>query len=343
MAPSVELFSRLNGAILGMHIGDALAMPVHWYYDRSAMHRDYGHVTGYVKPKNPHPDSILWRSSYTPSGPKGDILHDQAIYWGRRGVHYHQFLEAGENTLNLKLCTLLCSVLSDCGGYDPDAYLSAYIDFMTRPGSHRDTYVEAYHRHFFTNYARGMHPRSCGVNEKHISGIIGMIPLIVHYADNPTTARQSAHEHLRLTHLGERMAAAGNLLIDILLPVLSGERLYDVIVEKIRRQDHPLLGFPLIRWLKDPDAVVIGRRLSSACYVEDAVPATVYLALKYHDDTAQGLIANTNLGGDNAGRGAVLGAILGAANGYRSFPDAWVTGLRHPPRQISEMMTLSNR
>jgi ADP-ribosyl-[dinitrogen reductase] hydrolase len=47
-----------------------------------------------------------------------------------------------------------------------------------------------------------------------------------------------------------------------------------------------------------------------------------------------GLIANTNLGGDNAGRGAVLGALLGAANGPQAFPKSWVDGLRHPPSNL---------
>jgi hypothetical protein len=28
------------GAILGMYVGDALAMPVHWYYNREALVRD---------------------------------------------------------------------------------------------------------------------------------------------------------------------------------------------------------------------------------------------------------------------------------------------------------------
>jgi len=37
------------------------------------------------------------------------------------------------------------------------------------------------------------------------------------------------------------------------------------------------------------------------------------LALKYHHDPEKALIANTNLGGDNAARGSVLGALLGAA------------------------------
>ena len=334
MTATTDIQSRQKGAIFGMFIGDALAMPVHWYYDRQALERDYGRVSSYLAPKNPHPDSIPWRSVYTPPKRSADILHDQRQYWGRPGIHYHQFLKAGENTLNLKLCNLLICNLSENGGYDADAYLDRYIGFMTTPGSHRDTYVEEYHRHFFTNYAHGNPPRACGIIEKHISGLIGMIPLIVYYADDPDSARQLAVEHLRLTHLGDRMTAAGNLLLDILLPVLGGKSLEDVIVQKIKRQDNPLLGHTFVRWLKDPDEIVVGRRLSTACYVEDAVPATIYLALKYHHDVARGLIANTNLGGDNAGRGSVLGALLGAANGHQAFPKPWVDGLRHPPAKL---------
>ncbi len=331
MKDKADIQSRKKGAILGMFIGDALAMPVHWYYDRQALYRDYGHITGYQAPRNPHPDSILWRSVYNVTKGAADILHDQRKYWGQPGIHYHQFLQAGENTLNLKLCRLLIDTIVENGAYDSDAYLERYIDFMITQGRHRDTYVEEYHRHFFTNYANGKAPRSCGIVEKHISGIIGMIPLIVYYAENPDTARRMAFQHLRLTHLGDRMTAAGNLLVDILLPVLNGDSFKDTLVDKIKRQDNPLLGFSFFRWLEEPDEAVIGRRLSSACYVEDALPAIIYLALKYHHDAARGLIANTNLGGDNAGRGAVLGALLGAANGPQAFPKPWVDGLRYPP------------
>jgi len=334
MGTSTDRQSRKKGAILGMYVGDALAMPVHWYYDRQALERDYGQVRGYLAPKNPHPDSILWRSTYTPVSAKANILHDQERFWGRPGVHYHQFLKAGENTLNLKLCNLLINNLLENDGYDADAYLADYIAFMTTAGSHSDTYVEEYHRHFFKNYASGKPPRACGVIEKHISGIIGMIPLAVYYAEDPSLARRAAFEHLGHTHLGERMVAAGEFLMEVLLPVLGGDDLFDVIADKVRRQDHPMLGHPLVRWLDDPDEIVVGRRLSSACYVEDALPATAYLALKYHDDAARGLIVNTNLGGDNAGRGALLGALLGAANGHGAFPESWIKGLRHPPPEL---------
>ena len=72
MGVSTDFQSRKNGAILGMFVGDALAMPVHWYYNRQALERDYGRVRSYIAPKNPHPDSILWRSVYTPPNRSAD-------------------------------------------------------------------------------------------------------------------------------------------------------------------------------------------------------------------------------------------------------------------------------
>ena len=64
---------RAAGALLGLFLGDALAMPVHWYYDRAALMRDYGEVRDMVAPRNPHPDSILFRSSYVPRDPEADL------------------------------------------------------------------------------------------------------------------------------------------------------------------------------------------------------------------------------------------------------------------------------
>lgn len=81
----IQMDERLLSMVYGTFIGDAHAMPAHWYYDRKALLRDYGWITDYLSPKNPHPDSILWRSHYKPLNAKGDILHQQSIYWGKEG------------------------------------------------------------------------------------------------------------------------------------------------------------------------------------------------------------------------------------------------------------------
>ena len=315
---------------MGLCIGDALAMPVHWYYNRQALGQDYGQVTDFLAPRNPHPDSILWRSSYTAPNSNGDILHDQAPYWGQKGIHYHQFLKAGENTLNVKICRLLIESLNQIGGYQADDFLRRYISFMTTPGNHRDTYIEECHRNFFVNFAKGSPPHKCGVQEKHIGGLIGIIPIVAFYYDQPGKAREAALEHLALTHPGEKMRTAGLLLVELLLNVLNGTPLEAAILEKIGAQTNPLLGYPFVKWLEEPDDWIIGPRFSTACYVEDSVPAVLYLALKYSDDPQTALIVNTNLGGDNAARGAVLGALLGASHGTEKFSERWIKGLIEP-------------
>jgi ADP-ribosylglycohydrolase len=323
--------NKVDGALWGLYIGDALAMPVHWYYNRKAMYEDYGWVEDYLRPRNPHPDSILWRSSYTAPGPGGEILHDQAPYWGQKAVHYHQFLKAGENTLNIRLCHLLIEGLKRNGDYIAEDYLQRYVDFMTTPGAHRDTYIEECHRNFFANYARGVSPVHCGVEEKHIGGLPGMIPVLVFYHHEPQKARQAALAHLALTHPGPKMRLAGELVCDLLLDVLNGLTLEQAILTRFESRINPLIGHPFTAWLDKPDEWVIGSRFSTACYVDHAVPAVIYLALKYHGQPEQGLIVNTNLGGDNAYRGAVLGALLGAENGLPGFPRRWRQGLVDPP------------
>lgn len=123
-------------------------MPAHWYYKRELIARDYGAISGYLAPRSPHPDSILWRSRYESSCPEDDILHDKAQYWGKPGVHYHQNLEAGENTLSSQLSRLTANSILSIGEYDPEDFLNRYIQFMLSEGSHNDIYIEESHRNF---------------------------------------------------------------------------------------------------------------------------------------------------------------------------------------------------
>jgi hypothetical protein len=37
---------------LGFFAGDALAMPVHWYYDLDNLRKAYGAIRGYTKPQD---------------------------------------------------------------------------------------------------------------------------------------------------------------------------------------------------------------------------------------------------------------------------------------------------
>ena len=129
--PSIENYfapaalDKLKGSLWGIYIGDALAMPTHWYYDQSHLKRTYGQITGYVKPQDKLPGSIMSLSN-TGGGGRGSnsgelvggvILHGKKKYW-ERGADwfYHRGMAAGvEHGRLLKVLPLISppSVLAD--------------------------------------------------------------------------------------------------------------------------------------------------------------------------------------------------------------------------------------
>jgi len=313
-------------AWLGTLVADAVSMPVHWYYDREALDRDHGIIEGYRAPENPHPDSILGRSSFDPPNLKADILHEQAQYWGQDGVHYHQFLDAGENTLNYKLAIELYRNVVRGGGYDARRWLDRYIELMRDPTFHQDTYVEECHRGFFLNLAEGEDPEACGIEDNHIGGLAQVAALMAGMDALAETVESNAvkrvREHVALTHNHAAVLDAAETFCRLLFRVRSGVAARDAI----REDAHEWVDSrTLEQWEKRADRDVIGNEVSPACYVPGAFVASLYLVWKYAGDFSQGVRANAMAGGDNCHRGAVVGGVLGASEG---IPEQWLRGLK---------------
>ncbi|MFW6253021.1 MAG: ADP-ribosylglycohydrolase family protein, partial [bacterium] len=226
---------RQSGAVCGAYIADALAMPAHWFYDTAELRRTFGRIDRYLNPPAEHPGSILWRSAYAPTEPEYDILGEQRQYWGRQRVHYHQFLQAGENTLNLKLLRLALAQVSETGAYDPDRYLAAYQAFMLDPAGHRDTYVEECHRGFFENLRTGKKPAGCAVEEKHIGGMVAVVPLYAtlrHFGHDDADSRTAVHAHVAVTHAGARVAEAVETLLVVASEIWQGASLSEALTSQ---------------------------------------------------------------------------------------------------------------
>ena len=335
---------RLRGALWGMFVGDALAMPAHWYYDVTALRRDFGVLSDYQSPKDYHPNSIL--SLASTGGPgrgskEGDvigsvILHGKKRLWGQANRHYHHGLRSGDNTLNLLCVRVLLRMMNEAGCYKAADFLREYVTFMTTPGSHNDTYAESYHRQFFANYARGVPPEHCAGAENHdtasIGGLVALPPVIFSASrdDDPSAVDTALLAHLRLTHRSTKLERYA-LSLGKLLPSLLREtraRIVPIVSATARS-----LGFPVTKVVERvqrdqlSDHHVIGNVLSPACYIDQSFPAVLYLLARYEGEFETALVANTNVGGDNCHRGAILGALMGAAYGLRSIPERWIQGL----------------
>lgn len=296
-----------EAAYQGSLLADALAMPVHWYYDREALDRDYPDLADFRDPLPHHPDSILWRSQFTPLNEKADILHDQARFWGQRNIHYHQNLAAGENTVNFKLARALYEQTKEQGGYDSERWVHHYIESMLTPGWHRDTYLEEYHRAFFNRYASGKNVLKCGISDEHIGGLATVPALLASLPEGDH--RQTVKTHVTLTHRHSNVLRAADCLTRLLQHIANGTPLREALMTQAgdwfstRKAEN---------WSRQPDRVVVGQRLSPACYIDQSFPASLYLAWKYHDDFPAAIIANARVGGDNCHRGAVVGSLVAA-------------------------------
>ena len=318
-----------KSAMLGSLAADALAMPVHWYYDTQKLDRDYVRLTDYVAPQNPHSDSILWRSRYIPRNARGNILHDQIKYWGQREIHYHQFLAAGENTINYQLGKELYLTILEYGVYDSDKWLARYIECMLDGGWHKDTYLEEYHRAFFDNYAKGLAPIDCGIDDLHIGGLSHVPCLLsglteIGVVDLDEQLLQ-VEKHVRLTHRNQHVSEAAAAMTHILYSLREGLDLRKALDSHAKPWAS---AGQFDTWTHFSDRTVIGRQLTMACYLPESFTASLYLCWKYAEDFSAGIIANAHCGGDNCHRGAVVGALLGAANGV---PKKWIQGLIKVP------------
>jgi|TARA_B110000263_G_scaffold241102_1_gene244980 ADP-ribosylglycohydrolase len=330
---------RAAASLRCMFVGDSLAMPVHWYYNPMDIFKQFsGGITKLEAAPKYHPSSIMslhstkrgGRDAKRPSSSQPEIVGDVILkgkrqFWNQPNQHYHQGMLAGENTLNSHCARIIMRALGSNGGhYNEEQFLNAYIELMTaNPALHPDTYAESYHRGFFANLSAGKPHNKCGAvthDTASMGGLVTIAPIMIseRLLGTPLEDVQTiCHKHIQLTHPDEFLAKVCSDyigLLDALLFSLDAQRPQEIIATWAKRSIG--ITMPELLGKVHSDNDVVGRLFSSACYISDSWPSVLYLAYKYADKPVAGLLANTNLGGDNAHRGSVLGVILGLASGF---------------------------
>lgn len=353
---------RARAGLRNQFVADALAMPVHWFYNPLEIDRAFpGGIRTLEAAPAHHPSSIMAlhstskggrgaQSSRDPNGNEivGDIiLKGRRQYWGVPHMHYHHGMRAGENTLNAHCTRVLMRGITARGGqYDPQGFLTDYIAFMTaEPPAHPDTYAESWHRGFFANLERGIPAEHCGPVTHDTASVGALVSISALYLSarahevDADDARLQCREHLALTHPDEglaRVCDAYTALLESLLFRAPTQSTGELIAATARRSLK--LDLPALVDNGRDDRDVIGRMFSSACYINDSWPSVLYLAFKYREDPRAGLLANANVGGDNVHRGALLGALFGLMHGRHE--EAWFGQLVDAEAIEAEVMAL---
>ncbi|KAM4560436.1 uncharacterized protein PAE49_012639 isoform 1-T3 [Odontesthes bonariensis] len=381
----------VSEAFWGMCAADSMSMPVHWYYNINDIRRDFGGwISGFNSPADRHPSSILSLSNTAGSGRTAwssgaklpdvvgsVILHDKLELWKSSNgtVHYHQGLQAGDNTLNV-LCSLRLARTLVAGRFadvsQPEAraaVLSDYVQFLTTPGSHPDTYAESCHRSFFADWReskptspqevlkfaekRSRHKLSSPFPDGQLDAI-GCLPMILPFillsaSANEEQAVSAAVEFVKLTHPHPKVPEYVSIYGRALHAVLGGASVRHQAEFALRRLDawdacqsysRKAARFPVSseERLKVHQSAV--NYLGLACYNKGALSSLFYLAHEFHDDPKGGILANTNCGGENCNRGAALGALLGAGAGHSGggVPQEWKDELKDAQEFIPDIL-----
>eukprot|EP00923_Selenidium_pygospionis_P031929 GHVN01056435.1.p1 GENE.GHVN01056435.1~~GHVN01056435.1.p1 ORF type:complete len:510 (+),score=78.56 GHVN01056435.1:3172-4701(+) len=256
--------------------------------------------------------------------------------------------------------------------------------------ANNDTYCESYHREWWRNYTSRRDGEksvfTCAGDEGHdtasIGGLISLPVLLMWHLTEPIRKMRSriatqvnTHDntpatsvslsspndykividHLRLSHKSGKLDKSALQFSKFFTNLLNGEDLYSSANLCGQRLGHDLDKLVEHSISTDtPNTSVIGHgKFSSACYIDDALPSVLFLAMKYFHQFAsssgtgrqaasdaftgsasidvnggrsphsavyggngsmviEALIANSNVGGDNCHRGAILGAVMGA-------------------------------
>lgn len=328
--------ARASAALKNLFIGDALAMPVHWFYNVHDIDRAFPEgINTFEAPPAFHPSSIMSMHSTSGGGRKragsqppevvgGVILKGKQAYWNRPNVHYHQGMQPGDNTLNAHCALTLMHTMAETGQhYDSDAFLKAYIQLMTaETPAHPDTYAESYHRGFFANLEKGLPPKQCGAvthDTPSIGGLVTIAPLAIGERLKGTSladTRKLCRQHLALTHPDNFLADVCDAYVELIDSLLFRDN-DNAVEDTLLKATRGLSKRELTKLVESQysEREVVGGVLSTACYITDAWPAVLYLACKHHKTPLKALQINAEIGGDNVHRGAVLGVLLGLISG----------------------------
>ena len=332
---------RAAGAIMGAFIGDALGLGPHWYYDLSALRRDYGDwITGYTDPK--------------PN-------------------RYHAELKAGQLSQSGFILRLMISSLVECGGYDTadfcrrmDEELLQLLDGTPAngPGGYTSQSIrETWRRRVQQNLPWGQ----TGGHADTTEAAERTLAIAVRYAYQPAKLAEIISDNTTLTQIDEMVvsmtvaygAVLGMLIQGYTLDIgLSGKLMelvksgllpfHAVTTDGLQPPRPGDPDPPRAGRFASPDALLTPSCVAAAaidpeiriepawkvsivygmpCAIYHQLPAAYYLAARFHDDFESAVLHAINGGGQNQARAMLTGALVGAQTGLSGIPQRLLDGL----------------
>jgi len=285
---------KAKAMVMASFLADSLALGAHWIYDTEKIMKTFGRVERFLKPLP---------SSYHPTKDRGDFTHygDQAF--------------------------LLLESVAAKKGFDPSDFSTKWRKLF----DNYDGYVDQATRGTLSNYEAGKTLEDAGSPSNDLAGASRIAPIVYCDRDNLERLVTDAKTQTKMTHNNPLPIAGAEFFGRVCWHVLHG--IFPVTaVEKIAKEQGA--DSPIPRWVKkgieskNADTVRTISGFGQSCHTPEAFPGVVHLIAKYENDLREALIQSVMSGGDSAGRGMMVGMVLGAHLGPESLPEEWLSQIK---------------
>lgn len=299
--------TKTNAMVLASLAADSLSLGVHWIYNTNVIDEKFGRVETYIKPARP---------TYHPTKARGEFTH------------------YGDQTM------VLLESVSKCAGFDLDDFSQRWQDFFKNYDGYFDTATKA----TLENIKSGNLPAQAGSDSDDLAGAARIAPLIAVYRDDPEKLIASAAAQTAFTHNNLQVIKCAEFFSIVTYQILEGTSPVAAI-EHARKEEFN--SDPFTEWIEmGLQSVVQDTRQSildfgQMCETAAAFPGVIHLIAKYENDLKRALVENAMAGGDSAGRGLIVGMILGAYLGMNAIPQDWLTDMKAYPQIIDLIATIN--
>ncbi|PHS58240.1 MAG: ADP-ribosylation/Crystallin J1 [Sulfurimonas sp.] len=286
---------KIRAAILGSFVGDSMALGTHWVYDQDLILKEHGRVEGLLRPT---------MVEYHSKKALGDFTHygDQA---------YELLLD-----------------VSTHGEFNLDSYASRFRALFK---GNYNGYVDKATQRTLDLITVCTDFNECKSNSTDLGGVSRMAPLLLSYANDISSLKESVDSFVAYTHDDVKVKETADFFATLTYKILHDGLSPSDIIKKLKDTDkYPHINQDIIDGLDSvsEDSPLAIKRLGMSCDVSGALASTIHLIVKYENDFNKAIIENVMAGGDSAARGMLVGMVLGSYLGLDSINKRWLSGMK---------------
>lgn len=295
--------ARASASIFGALLADGAALGLHWIYDPARI-----------------------AQIEAAQGGVAFLPIEKANYEGVPAYFAHGARQSGMGSqYGEALRLVLDSLQASPGRFDVQDYQNRFLAAFDMGGSYHG-YIDKPTRGTVENIRAGQTAPSGIMDDQHPA--LARLPALVALGRDAAELRAS----IEVTNCHEDALAYGAVFADLLGRVMAAEPLPDALrasaeaaPEEAKRRLLAALD------TEEVDSTTYGAITERACHLKQGMPLGFHI-LSHAQSYRDAVERNIRAGGDSCGRALLIGAVMGAREGWGGMPEEWIASLQGADR-----------